>query len=122
MNDVSVERVVEIHNDIITEFGGARGVRDLATIEFLIYQLNREISIFDKASIALHVICSEHPFIDGNKRTAFVFADNLLKDEGYYIQATNDEVIEFMLEVARYAHTRKSVKRWIKKKAVLQAT
>jgi death-on-curing protein len=121
MSDLSVERVVEIHNDIIKDFGGARGVRDLATIENLIYyRLNRESTIFNKASIALYTICTEHPFVDGNKRTAFVVADNLLKDGGYYIQASNNEVVEFMLEVAQYTHTTASVEKWIKKRAVLQ--
>jgi death-on-curing protein len=95
-------------------------VRDIATIEYLIYRLNREGSIFNKASIALYMICSDHPFVDGNKRTAFVIADNLLRDEGYYIFASNNEVVEFMLEVAQYIHTIKSVKKWIKKKAVLE--
>jgi death-on-curing protein len=121
MSDLSVEYVVEIHNDIIEEYGGARGVRDLGTIENLIYyRITRDCTIFNKASIALYSICTEHPFVDGNKRTAFVIADNLLRDEGYYIQASNEEVVEFMLEVARYTHTAESVEKWIVERAVLQ--
>lgn len=121
MSSLSVERVIEIHNDIIENFGGARGVRDLATIENLVYyRLDPKSTIFNKASIALHTICTEHPFVDGNKRTAFVVADNLLKDDGYYIQASNNEVVEFMLEVAQYTHTTVSVEKWIKKRAILQ--
>jgi death-on-curing protein len=121
MSALSVESVVEIHNDIIEEYGGARGVRDLGTIENLIYyRLTRDCTIFNKASIALHSICTEHPFIDGNKRTAFVVADNLLRNEGYYIQASNEDVVEFMLNVARYIHTIESVEKWIKERAALQ--
>ena len=121
MSDLSVERVVEIHNDIIEEYGGARGVRDLGTIENLIYyRITRDCTIFNKSSIALHSICTEHPFVDGNKRTAFVIADNLLRDEGYFIKASNEEVVEFMLQVARYTHTTESVEKWIKERAVLQ--
>jgi len=121
MSGLSVETVIEIHDDIIEDFGGVRGVRDLATIENLIYyRLDRKSIIFNKASIALHSICTEHPFVDGNKRTAFVIADNLLKEGGYCIQASNDEVVEFMLEVAQYIHTTESVEKWIKERAVLQ--
>ncbi|MFZ1897961.1 type II toxin-antitoxin system death-on-curing family toxin [Methanoregula sp.] len=121
MSDLSVERVVVIHNDIIEEYGGERGVRDLATIENLIYyRLDCKGTIFYKASIVLHSICTEHPFIDGNKRTAFVVADNLLKDGGYCIQTSNDEVVKFMLEVAQYTHTIASVEKWIKENAFLQ--
>lgn len=123
MSALSVESVIEIHNDIIQDFGGAQGVRDIATIENLIYyRLDPENTIFKKASIALHTICTEHPFVDGNKRTAFVVADNLLKDDGYCIQASNDEVVEFMLEVAQYTHTTASVEKWIKERAVLKTT
>ena len=121
MSSLSVERVIEIHNDIIENFGGARGMRDLGTIENLIYyRLDRKSTIFNKAAIVLHTICTEHPFVDGNKRTAFVVADNLLKDDGYYIQASNNEVVEFMLEVAQYTHTTASVEKWIKERAVLK--
>ncbi|MFZ0004673.1 MAG: type II toxin-antitoxin system death-on-curing family toxin [Methanoregula sp.] len=120
MEKLSVEKIIEIHNDIIEDFGGEHGVRDLATIEYLIYRLERKSSVFHKAAIALHAICTDHPFIDGNKRTAFVVADNLLKESGYRIQATDDEVVSFMLEVAQYTHTMESVKKWIKKSAVLQ--
>ena len=121
MSALSVVRIVEIHNDIIEEFGGARGVRDLGTIENLIYyRLNRDCSMFTKASITLHSICTEHPFVDGNKRTAFVVADNLLRDEGYYIQASNEDVVDFMIKVARYTHTTESVEKWITDMAVLQ--
>ncbi len=121
MRGFSVETVIEIHDDIIEDFGGVRGVRDLATIENLIYyRLDRKSTIFNKASIALHSICTEHPFVDGNKRTAFVIADNLLKEGGYCIQTSNDEVVEFMLEVAQYTHTIASVEKWIKERAGLQ--
>jgi death on curing protein len=121
MSDLSVDRIIEIHNDIIKEYGGTQGVRDLGTIENLIYyRLNRDSTIFNKASIVLHSICTEHPFIDGNKRTAFVVADNLLRDEGYYIRASNEDVVEFMLNVAQYTHTIESVEKWINRRAVLQ--
>jgi death-on-curing protein len=120
MEKLSVEKIIEIHNDIIKDFGGERGIRDLATIEYLIYRLERKSTVFHRAAIALHAICTDHPFIDGNKRTAFVVADNLLKESGYCIRATDDEVVAFMLEVAQYTHTTASVKKWIKERAVLQ--
>ena len=121
MSDLSVDNIVEIHNDIIEEYGGARGVRDLGTLENLIfYRLNQDCTLCNKASIALHSICTEHPFVDGNKRTAFVVADSLLRDAGYYIKASNEDVVKFMLEVAQYTHTIESVEKWINDRTVLQ--
>jgi death-on-curing protein len=122
MTNPSSEQIVEIHNDIIEDFGGARGIRDLATIENLVYyRLELECTIHHKAAIVLHTICTEHPFIDGNKRTAFVVADNLLKEEGLTIRATNEEVVEFMIEVAKYTQTIESVEKWIRERTVSQA-
>lgn len=122
MTNPSVEQIVEMHNDIIEDFGGASGVRDLATIENLVYyRLEYECMIHLKAAIVLHTICTEHPFVDGNKRTAFVVADNIMREAGLTIRATDEEVVEFMLDVAKYNHTVESVEKWIKEKAGLQA-
>lgn len=115
MSDLSVENILEIHNEIIGEYGGTYGVRDLATIENLIYyRMSQSAGVIVKSAIALHSICTEHPFVDGNKRTAFVIADNLLKEGGYNIHATNSEVVDFMLKVAEYTQTVESVEKWLK--------
>lgn len=111
------EKIIEIHTDIIRDFGGEPGIRDPATIEYVVYRLNRSRSIFSKSAIALHGIATGHPFIDGNKRTALVLAENILADEGFYLAASEPEIVEFMLEVARYTRTERSVQNWIKEKA-----
>jgi death-on-curing protein len=73
----------------------------------------------EKAAILLHGIAIGHPFIDGNKRTAFVAADNMIRGEDHQINASDDEVVSFMLEVAEYRHTRESVEAWIKERTGL---
>jgi death-on-curing protein len=121
MSNPSVEQIVEMHNDIIEDFGGASGIRELATIENLVYyRLEYDCTIYLKAAIVLHTICTEHPFVDGNKRTAFVAADNILREGGLTIRATNEEVVEFMLEVAKYTHTVDSVEKWISERTESQ--
>jgi len=89
------EKIIEIHTDIIRDFGGEPGIRDPATIEYVVYRLNRSRSIFSKSAIALHGIATGHPFIDGNKRTALVLAENILADEGFYLAASEPEIVEF---------------------------
>jgi death-on-curing protein len=66
--------------------------------------VNRSRSILQKSAIILHDIATGHPFIDGNKRTVFVTADNLIRDQGSQIGATDEDVVSFMLEVAEYQH------------------
>jgi death on curing protein len=118
---LSADQIIEIHNDIIREFGGEAGIRDPATLDYTVYLVNRSRNIHRKAAIALHGICTGHPFVDGNKRSAFVTADNLLRDDHYMITASNDDVLTFMLEVASYIHTRETVEFWIKNNSIEEA-
>ena len=116
---ITVQEIIEIHADIIRDFGGASGIRDSATLDYIIYQVNRTRNILRKSAIILYGIAADHPFIDGNKRTAFVAADNQIRDKGYQINATDEDVVSFMLEVAKYKHTRESVEVWLKEKTGL---
>jgi prophage maintenance system killer protein len=43
-------------------------------------QVNQRRKFLRKSANILHGIATGHPFVDGNKRTAFVAADNLLRD------------------------------------------
>jgi death-on-curing protein len=108
----TVLKIIEIHADIIRDFGGASGIRDDATLDYVMYQVNRSWKPLRKSAIILHGIATGHPFVDGNKRTAFVAADNIIRDQGHQISATNEEVVSFMLEVAEYKLTRESVEAW----------
>ncbi len=68
---------MEIHAEVIGQFGGSEGVRDLALLESAIAapqaSFGGESVYADLTEIAaayLFFICRNHPFIDGNKRTA----------------------------------------------------
>jgi death-on-curing protein len=114
MSDLSVEKIIEIHNEIILKFGGANGILSESTLHFMVYRINRIKNIFQRAATILHAIGSQHPFIDGNKRTALVVAENVLGQQGYYISADEDTIVEFMLEVASYKNEPDEIERWLK--------
>ena len=116
---ITVQEIIEIHADIIRDFGGTSGIRDAGTLDYVIYRVNRSREVLRKSAIILHGIATGHPFVDGNKRTAFVSADNLIRDRGYQISAMDDEVVSFMIEVAEYRHTQMSVEVWLKEKTGL---
>ncbi len=74
---LDLETVLEIHAEVIGQFGGSEGVRDLALLESAIAapqaSFGGESVYADLTEIAaayLFFICRNHPFIDGNKRTA----------------------------------------------------
>jgi len=78
---LTLEDVLEIHEDQINRYGGKRGVRDqnllLSAIAQPISTFDGQYlhkTLYDKAAAYLFHICQNHPFIDGNKRVALTSA------------------------------------------------
>ena len=113
MTGLTVEKIIEIHDEIIRQYEGAQGILSESTLHFMIFRSNRSRDIFRKSAIALHAIGSQHPFVDGNKRTALVVAENILGRKGYYIAADEDTIVEFMLAVASYEYETGQVQQWL---------
>jgi len=71
--------------------------------------------IFLKAGALVQSIVKNHPFIDGNKRTAFVSAVALLKASGWHLKLSQDEVVQFMVRVANENLSVDEIAKWLKK-------
>lgn len=59
-----------------------------------------EPNIFELAAAYLFGIAKNHPFVDGNKRTALAAADTFLFDNGWTLEAADEDLIQFVLLVA----------------------
>ncbi|MCC0030584.1 MAG: type II toxin-antitoxin system death-on-curing family toxin [Brucellaceae bacterium] len=94
-----------VHAEQLKLHGGAPGLRDEGMLESALarpqqkhhYGVN---DIFELAAAYLFGIAKNHPFVDGNKRTAFVAADLFLYFNGYSLEAEPFDVIAFVLAVA----------------------
>jgi len=117
MSDLTVEKIIEIHDEIIRQFDGAQGILSESTLHFMIFRVNKFEDIFRRAAVVLHAIGSQHPFVDGNKRTALVVAENVLGKQGLYIAAEEDTIVEFMLDVASYRLEPDAIEQWLKNHA-----
>ncbi len=117
MEEFTAQRIIDIHDDIIKEYGGTSGILNQGTLELLVYKVNRENDVFKQAALILHTIAAQHPFFDGNKRTAFATAENVLRDSGYYLHADDEEVVNLMQKIAEYKCDVKSIEKWIIEKA-----
>jgi death-on-curing protein len=106
---LTAEKIIEIHDDIIERYGGTEGILNQGTIEYLVYQLDRKNDVFKKAALALETIIIKHPFLEGNKRTAFEVADFLLRYEEYHIHANEEEIQHALLRIAKYQCTVKEI-------------
>ena len=67
--------VIEMHDDLIATYGGASGLRDMSLLHSALGQaeLSRQFSepsVCDLAATYGYHLCMDHPFVDGNKRTA----------------------------------------------------
>ena len=101
MSELSTDLIIEAHNRIITNFGGTKGILCKGTLDFLVFDCTQKNNVFKKASCILRNIIQGHPFVDGNKRTAFETAKFVLKEEGYCIIEKNEVIIEFLRKIAR---------------------
>lgn len=67
--------VVEMHDDLIASYGGATGLREASLLSSALGHagIARQLSdpsVYDLAAIYCYHLCMNHPFVDGNKRTA----------------------------------------------------
>jgi death-on-curing protein len=81
---LSLDEVIEIHQEMIDRYGGSGGIRDQGLLESAVASPQAgfggqylHVDVFEMAAAYLFNITMNHPFIDGNKRTgataAFVF-------------------------------------------------
>jgi death on curing protein len=104
---LNAEWVIAIHERMIAEFGGDDSLRNMGLLESAVgvpaaryagKWLHRDIA--GMAAAYLFHICRNHPFVDGNKRTALAAAEVFLDLNGYQLRATNIQVEALTLGVA----------------------
>jgi death-on-curing protein len=117
---IELDDVLNIHNILIDKFGGGKGVRDIGALESAI---NRPFATFEnidlypypaeKAAAILESILVNHPFIDGNKRTAYVMMRLVLLDNGLDIAASHDEKYKMVISASKGDIRFDEIKSWI---------
>ncbi len=116
------EQVLFLHSRLIEETGGEHGVRDLT---MLLSALGRPQATFDgnelyadvfsKGAALMDSLIRNHPFVDGNKRTAITAAGLFLRLNGYALQVENDEMVRFTLACAQSQVLLEEMKSWLRR-------
>ena len=90
--------VMAIHADQIERYGGLHGVRDLGLLESALYrpQTGYYADIIEEASALWESLAQNHPFLDGNKRTAFAAAYTFLAINGFQITSDSGKAFIFI--------------------------
>lgn len=104
---LNTQEVIDIHDLIINSFGGSYGIRDLGLLVSAVEipkatMLKKHLhpTLFDQAAAYLFHICKNHPFIDGNKRTAIVSALAFLEDNEILLQFDERELEQLIIQTA----------------------
>jgi death-on-curing protein len=121
---LSSNEVLLIHNHAIREFNGSLGLMSPGQLEASIAAPRQTMfgeelypDLFSKAAILFYLLVKDHAFIDGNKRTAALALIEFLERNGYTLDATNDELYQFTIDVASSVLTKEEVQMWIRDKA-----
>ncbi len=115
------ESILAIHNMLIAEHGGDPGIRDDGLLESALARPINLASYENKASISqiaaeyAYGIAKNHPFMDGNKRTAFVACVVFLEINGQEFAASEEEAYLVMDGLAAGTVSLEDLVDWIAK-------
>ena len=96
---IRVEDILAIHADQIERYGGGEGIRDPGLLEAALFrpQTGYYPTLIDEAAALWESLSQNHPFVGGNKRTAFAATYVFLAINGLEITATDDQAQDFVL-------------------------
>lgn len=104
---LEVEDLLIIHRNQIELYGGSHGLRDEKLLDSAVNAVQASFdgehmhrTVYERASAYIYYISQNHPFIDGNKRTALAAGLVYLDINGIEIDDPNEELYEMMIEVS----------------------
>ena len=118
--------VMAIHDEQLSQHGGASGIRDEGLLESaLARQLNRaaygEPDITELAAVYALGIARNHPFIDGNKRTAYVALETFLALNGMTFPVSDADAVIMSLRMASGYVSDDDYIAWVRENAEIKA-
>lgn len=124
MRFLTIEEVLYIHFQVIDRFGGLHGVRDIGGLESAVARPRTTVfendaypTLIEKASAMLHSLILNHPFCDGNKRTAFAAAGLFLHLNGISIVGAHQEIEDFVVRAAEKHLSVEAIADWLSRRS-----
>jgi death-on-curing protein len=107
MEFLTTSEILQVHEDIIGEFGGETGIIFRGQIEWcaetpqmMVYGSELFPTILDKAGSLMYCLIRSHPFVDGNKRTGLLVTSIFLSRNGYVLVSSKDDEVPLTLRIA----------------------
>ena len=122
---LELDEILAIHDDRIRKYGGSSGIRDLRFLQSAMGNAAATFdcvflheTVFEMAAAYLFGICRNHPFVDGNERTAVACALVFLRLNGERIIADEDDFYDLVIGVAVGRATKSAVAVFLEEHAV----
>jgi len=122
MNFLTLDQIVQLHVLVVGETGGSTGIRDLGRLESVVGAQNQYVfgketytDPMQKAAALIRGIIGDHPFVDGNKRTALLTALTFLKINGVNLTIPQGDLENFAVQVAIDKLNVSSIANWLEK-------
>jgi death on curing protein len=110
-----------IHDEVIYEFGGRGGVRDQGLLESALDPPKNHLayaprsSMFELAAALCVALAKNHPFVDGNKRTALLATRAFLFLNGYALEPAEQDEVATMVAIADGSLDESGVAVWLER-------
>jgi len=104
----SVDDVLDAHARLITVFGGTPGLRDRGALEAALARPRSGYytDILAEAAALLESLWQNHPFVDGNKRTAITVVAAFLRLNGFRLEFDDLAAYRFLIGLAQTGQAR----------------
>jgi death-on-curing family protein len=124
MDKKDVERlkneIIEIHDLLIKLLGGEAGLREEGGIYYWAYKtlfhLHKTKDPFGIGAFVLQDLAQNHYFVDGNKRTAYVFTKYILLKKGKKLLPSYIQALDLLTEIASYKKL--NLNKWLKNNSI----
>ncbi|MFB6089386.1 MAG: type II toxin-antitoxin system death-on-curing family toxin [Candidatus Aenigmatarchaeota archaeon] len=110
------ETIKNANKKVVEQFGGEEGIINPSSIDYISSAVKTTKGIYKKVARLIIQIIKSHPFLDGNKRTAFLCGSELLDYYRIKLEANPEEIQEFINEIARDNKTFNEVVKWLKER------
>jgi death-on-curing protein len=123
MRYLSLGEIIDLHQALIDQTGGAPGIRDLGALESALAQpratfggTDLHATVVQKAAALGFSLTLNHPFVDGNKRAAHAAMEVFLLLNGVELLGTVDEHERLMLDLADGCISREQLAAWLEQR------
>jgi death-on-curing protein len=113
---LTVAEALEMHRQLIDEFGGTHGLRDRGLLEAAIFRPQNGYydDLIHEAAALMESLGTNHAFLDGNKRISFAATDTFLRINGFFLELETLAAHKFITEsIAKREFRVRQIRDWL---------